>query len=133
MRKAYSSDLTDSQWTSLEPLIPLAKTKPRRTDMREIFNGIFYVLKSGCQWHMLPGDFPFYGTCFYYFNKFRKDGTFEAISKTLTIDYRQSIGKNAKASAGIIDSQSVKSSEVGGVRGYDAGKKNQRAQAVFTS
>ena len=131
MSRNYPSDLDDKQWELLTPLIPRAKTKPRTVDMRLIINGILYVKKSGCQWAMLPKDFGHFSSFFYYFNKFAKDGTWDKISEALVVHYRERRGKEAKPTAGIIDSQSVKSSEIGGVRGYDAGKKNQRAQAVF--
>jgi putative transposase len=116
-RKPYPSDLTNDQWAILKPLIPPAKTGGRRrtVDMREVMNAIFYVLKSGCQWDMLPHDFPPKGTVYDYYNAWRKDGTWERMNQALREELRQELGREATPSAAIIDSQSVKTTEKGAV------------------
>ena len=109
-RKAYPSDLSDTEWKLLKPHIPKAKPggRPREHPMREIINGIYYVLKSGCQWEMLPHDFPPKGTVYHYFNEWRKDGTWERLNTVIRGELREELGRNREPSAGIADSQSVK-------------------------
>src|SRR5258708_6827950 len=91
--------------------------------MREIINGIFYVMRGGCAWRLLPTDFPPWGTIYRWFATFRDDGRFEAINHTLVMADRERVGREASPTGAIIDSQSVKTTEAGGPRGYDAGKK----------
>lgn len=115
-RTRYPSDLTDAQWATLAPLIPPAEPGGRRRtiDMREVVNGLNYLLRTGCAWRFLPHDLPLWGTVPYYFWRWQRDGTWVRIHDTLRAQVRQSVGKDKSPSAAIVDSQSVKTTEKGG-------------------
>ena len=109
-RTPYPSDLTDEQWALVEPLIPPAKSggRHRSVNMREVLNGILYLVRTGCSWRQLPHDFPPWGTVHYYYRRFRLDGAWARIHDRLRERVRRKDGRKPTPSAGIIDSQSVK-------------------------
>lgn len=118
-RKGYPSDLRDEEWALLEPLVPAVKSGGRparhtRHTRREIVNAILYVIQGGNQWRALPHDLPPWQTAYYYFRRWRNDGTWETLHSAVREQARKRLGREATPSAAILDSQSVKSSQRGG-------------------
>jgi putative transposase len=123
--KRYPSDMTDDEWATLEPLIPAAKPggRHRSANMREVVNGICYVLRGGIPWRFLPKEFPPWKTVYHYFRQWRLDGTWEMLNTKLRERVRSQSGREATPSAGVMDSQSAKTTERGDPVGMTAARK----------
>jgi putative transposase len=122
--KRYPTDLTDEQFALVEPFLPQRKHMGRPpADLREVFNGILYLLRTGCQWRLLPKDFPPWSTVHTWYRRWRKDGTWGRLHEALRQQVRTQAGRDPSPRTSAVDSQSVKTTELGGVKGFDGGKK----------
>jgi putative transposase len=124
-RKQYRSDLSKTEWKVIKPIIPVKQGPGRNMELslRQVLNAIFYVVRTGCQWRELPGDFPHWSSVYYHYRKWTKDGTWRQINAALCKLARQKQGRQAQPTGAVIDSQSVKTTELAQERGFDGYKR----------
>ena len=130
----YPTDVTETEWAMLEPLLTKAAGgpgRPRTVELRRVVNGLRYVERTGCQWRLVPLEFGYWGTIRYYFDVWTRDGTLVRVNRTLRERVREEAGRQSTPSAAIVDSQTAKTTAVGGDRGFDGGKKNHRTQTTY--
>jgi putative transposase len=134
-RKAYPTDLSDKEWELIQPLVPAAKPggRPETYPKREILNGIFYIVRGGCAWRLMPHDLPPWQIVYQYFWRWRQDGTWQRMHDLLRGDVRVAAGKRRQPSAGIIDSQSVKTTEKGGSAALMSTNRLKAASGISSS
>ena len=131
----YDTDLTDAAWAWIAPVLPTARPggRPRTTNLRAVLNAIFYLLRTGCQWRLLPREFPPCGTVYHYFQAWQSSGVWVHLHRVLYEQARRHAGRAASPSVVIMDGQSVKTTERGGARGFDAYKRVKDANATSWS
>src|SRR5580693_9414415 len=123
--KLYDTDLTDAAWALIGPMLPAARRggRPRTTNIRAVLNAIFYLLRTGCQWRLLPREFPVWSTVYHYFRVWKNGGVWTCVQRSMYQQARRQAGRTACPSVVIMDGQSVKTTERGGIRGFDAHKR----------
>jgi transposase len=134
-RRPYPSDLSDAQWNTLQPLLPVAKKRgrPRSVNLREIINGMLYVNRTGCQWRAMPNDLPPWPTVHDYYRRYRRADVWSVINDSLVTQVRTQAGADAEPSVGIIDSQSVKTTEKGGLAVMTRARKSMAENGILLS